>query len=77
MKRVKAACLYQTISIILDPAVPKEIAVEKVLYEVEKYKAGAGEKLQILKETLYDDGSVELEVRKTVSGYSVGNYFDL
>lgn len=76
MKRVKSACMYQTLSFILDPTVPVEIASEKVRYEVAKYKANAGENLQILKETHFEDGSVEIEVRKSVSGYSVGNYFD-
>ena len=33
MKRVKAACLYQTISFILDPSVPIEIAIDKVKCE--------------------------------------------
>lgn len=76
MKRVKSACLYQTLSFILDPSVPNDIAKEKVRYEIAKYKENAGENLQILNETLYDDGSVEIEVRKAVSGYSVGKYFD-
>ena len=76
MKRVKAACLYQTISFILDPSVPVEMAIDKVKYEVATYKAKAGSNLQILKEIQNEDGSVEIEVRKSVSGYSVGNYFN-
>ena len=76
MKRVKAACLYQTISFNLDPNVPVEIAIDKVKSEVATYKEKAGTNLQILKETHNDDGSVEIEVRKSVSGYSVGHYFD-
>ncbi len=76
MKRVKAACLYQTICFILDPSVDKEIALEKVKNEVTVYKANLGTHIQILNEIINDDGSVELEVRKTVSGYSIGKYFD-
>lgn len=76
MKRVKAACLYQTICFILDPSVEKEIALEKVKNEVSVYKANLGTHIQLLKEVINNDGSVELEVRKSVSGYSVGKYFD-
>lgn len=76
MKRVKSACLYQTISFLLDPSVDKEIALEKVKNEVLAYKSNATSNMQLLKETHNDDGSVEIEVRKAVSGYSVGNYFD-
>ena len=76
MKRVKAACLYQTISFILDPSVPTEIAIDKVKYEVATYKAKAGSNLQILRENQNEDGSIELEVRKSVNGYSVGDYFN-
>ena len=76
MKRVKAACLYQTISFILDPNFPTEIAIDKVKCEVATYKQKAGSNVQILKEIHNDNGSLEIKVRKTVSGYSVGNYFD-
>lgn len=76
MKRIKSACLYQTVTFILDPNVTKEEALKKVESEVNNYKAKAGFSLQILKETKNNDGSIELEVRKKVSGYSIGNYFD-
>ncbi len=76
MKRVKAACLYQTITFLLDPSVEKQIALDKVKSEVSNYKSNINSNMQILKETCNDDGSVEIEVRKAVSGYSVGNYFD-
>ncbi len=76
MKRVKSACLYQTLSFILDPNFTKEEALEKVNNEVKNYKSQVGEKLQILNEKVFEDGSVELEVRKAVSGYSIGNYFE-
>ena len=76
MKRVKAACLYQTLSFTLDPNVPNNIALEKVKNEVANYKAKGGSKLQILNEKTYEDGSVEIKVRKMVNGYSIGNYFN-
>lgn len=76
MKRVKAACLYQTLTFCLDPNYPKDEALEKVKNEVKAYKLKKGPNLQILDEKLNEDGSVEIEVRKAVSGYSLGKYFD-
>ena len=76
MKRIKAACLYQTVTFLLDPNVTRGEALKKVESEVNNYKAKAGSSIQILKETKNDDGSVELEVRKKVSGYAIGSYFD-
>lgn len=75
MKRVKSACLYQTLVFILDPKVFKEEALSKVQAEVEVYKKKANSDIQILNEITNDDGSVEIQIRKKVSGYSVGNYF--
>ena len=76
MKRIKAACLYQTISFVLDPTLPEDIAIDKVKCEFAIYKEKAGPNVQILKEIHNDNGSIEIEVRKAVSGYSVGKYFD-
>lgn len=76
MKRVQSACLYQTLNFILDPNVPKEDAIKKVSSELEQYKNNIGTNIQILNEIKNSDGSVTLEVRKKVSGYSIGNYFN-
>ena len=76
MKRGKSACLYQTLFFILDPKVSKEEALSKVQTEVEVYKKKANSDIQILNETINEDGSVEIQIRKKVSEYSVGNYFD-
>lgn len=76
MKRVQAACLYQTLVFLLDPNVDREIALKKVKWETEAYKAKASDVLQILSETVNEDGSVTIKIRKKVSGYEVGNYFD-
>lgn len=75
MKRVKSACLYQTLVFVLDSNFSKEVAMEKVKNEVDNYKSKVGSNLQILNEIYNDDGSIEIEVRKSVSGYSVGKYF--
>ena len=76
MKRVKSACLYQTLSFVLDPHFETIEARKKVEIEVEKYKKLVGENLQIINEKHFEDGSYELEVRKKVSGYSIGKYFE-
>lgn len=76
MKRISSACLYQTLHFILDPGLENTEARSKVCSEVESYKAAAGSNIQILKEQNLQDGSVLLEVRKRVSGYPVGSYFD-
>ena len=76
MKRIKSACLYQTVSFLLDPNVTRGEAIKKIESEISNYKAKAGSSLQILKERKNDDGSIELEVRKKVHPYSIGNYFD-
>lgn len=76
MKRISSACLYQTLHFILDPSLENTEAKTRVCNEVEGYKAAAGSSIQILKEQELQDGSVLLEVRKKVSGYPVGNYFD-
>lgn len=53
MKRVKSACLYQTLVFILDPKFSKEEALSKVQTEVEVYKKKANSDIQILNETDY------------------------
>lgn len=76
MKRVVSACLYQTLHFIPDPALPREEAIRKVQEEFTKYKAETGDRIQILEERHPEDGSVRLSIRKKVSGYPVGEYFD-
>lgn len=76
MKRISCACLYQTLHFILDPSLEVAEAKSKVKQEVESYKMAAGDNVQILNETNNSDGTVFIEVRKKVSGYPVGRYFD-
>ncbi len=76
MKRVSSACLYQTLHFILDPAISNDDARAKVCDEVEAYKAASKDTAQILEERTESDGSIILKVRKKVSGYPVGSYFD-
>lgn len=76
MKRVKAACLYQTLVFLLDPNVDYDIATKKVKWEVEAYKEKAKDNVQILDEIHNEDGSVTIKIRKKLSGYEIGDYFD-
>lgn len=76
MKRVLSACLYQTIHFILDERFSKEEALLKVNEEVKKYKEQFKDAVQILKEETMEDGTVKLSIRKKVSGYPIGEYFD-
>lgn len=76
MKRVKSQCTLQTLHFMLDPTVPQELAIKKVEQELAEYKAKAGANVKILNETKLEDSSVLLEVKKKVSGYDVGDYFN-
>lgn len=60
---------------MLDPNISKEEAILKVSNEVLNYKMKVGNNLQILNETYNEDGTVEIEVKKAVSGYPTGKYF--
>ncbi|MBQ8845283.1 MAG: hypothetical protein IJ008_04660 [Clostridia bacterium] len=76
MKRAKSQCTLQTLHFMLDTAVPQEDAIKKVIFEVKDYKNKAGESIKIISETNLDYGSIIMEVKKKVSGYDIGNYFD-
>ena len=76
MKRVTSACLLQILHFVLDPNLEKTLAKEKVKQEVEKYKLDFKDTAKIVKEEYLNDGTIVLSVKKKVSGYSIGNYFD-
>lgn len=79
MKRVKAACITQTLHFMLKEDVEHDYAVRMVEEEIKKYKNGldrAGTKYKILSEEKQDDGSVIMEIKKQYNTSSVGNYLD-
>ncbi len=78
MKRIKEACMLQTLSFILDPSLDPIEAKKKVLEEVMFYKISAnnGNSIIILKEEALSDGTILLYVKKKVSGYDAGRYFN-
>lgn len=79
MKRVKAACITQTLHFLLKEDLGHDYAVKVVQEEVKKYKHGldkGGTKYKILSETELEDGSVMIEIKKQYNTSPVGNYLD-
>ena len=79
MKRVIAACLYQTLHFQLKEDYPHDEAVRLVKAEVENYMAGLERKkamYRIDSETEQPDGSIILKVRKQNLSTPVGEYMD-
>lgn len=79
MKRVKAACLLQTLHFQLKDEVEHDLAVKAVKAEVEHYKKQLEFKRvahKIDAEEVQPDGSVILRVRKQYNAASVGEYLD-
>lgn len=79
MKRVKAACIHQTLHFMLKEDCEKEYALALVKEEVERYKkqlVKTGTKYRILSEDTLEDGSVMIEIKKQYNTSPVGNYLD-
>lgn len=79
MKRVKAACITQTLHFTLKEDVGHEYAVKLVTEEVKKYKEGLDKnktKYKILSEETQADGSVIIEIKKQYNTSPAGNYLD-
>lgn len=79
MKRVKAACITQTLHFMLKEDFGHEYAVKLVQEEVAKYKRQldkSGTKYRILSETTQDDDSIIIEIKKQYNTSPVGTYLD-
>lgn len=79
MKRVKAACICQTLHFMLKDDLGHDYAVKLVKEEVEKYKASLDKnrtKYKIVNEEAQPDGSVMLKVIKQYNASPVGDYLD-
>ncbi|MGN1148874.1 MAG: hypothetical protein ACI4TB_10645 [Lachnospiraceae bacterium] len=79
MKRVKAACITQTLHFMLKEDVGHDYAVKMVQEEVEKYKKHldrSGTKYKILSETPQNDGSIMMEIKKQYNMSPVGEYLN-
>ena len=79
MKRVKAACICQTLHFMLKEDVGHDYAVKLVKEEVEHYKRNLERnhtQYKIVDESEQQDGSVLLKVIKQYNNSPVGNYLD-
>ncbi len=79
MKRVKAACICQTLHFMLKEDVGHDYAVSLVRQEVEQYKRGLERnqtRYKIVEETEQPDGSVMMKIVKQYNSSPVGNYLD-
>lgn len=79
MKRVKAACICQTLHFVLKEDLSQEQAVQLVKEEVFKYKKNlerSHTQYRIVEETEQSDGSILLKVLKQYNSSPVGNYLD-
>lgn len=79
MKRVKAACICQTLHFMLKEDVDHSWAVKQVEDEVEHYKKSLERnriKYKIVEQTGEPDGSILLKVIKQYNASPVGNYLD-
>ncbi len=79
MKRVKSACICQTLHFMLKEDVAHDYAVKLVKEEIEHYKKTLEHnrtQYKILEETEQPDGSVIIKVIKQYNSSPVGNYLD-
>jgi len=79
MKRIKAACLEQTIHFILKEDLPHEEAVRYVEAEYEHYLAQMERNrttYKILEKKTQSDGSLLVKIKKQYNGYDCTPYID-
>lgn len=79
MKRVKAACICQTLHFLLKDDLGHDYAMKLVKEEVEKYKASLDRnrtKYKIVSEETQSDGSVMIKIIKQYNTSPVGDYLD-
>ena len=79
MKRVKAACLLQTLHFQLKEDLEHEQAVETVHNELAHYKAQLERNrtaYKIDEETVQPDGSIVIKIRKQYNAVAVGDYLN-
>lgn len=79
MKRVKAACICQTLHFMLKEDLEHELAVRLVAGEVEQYKKTLDRnrtQYRILEEAVQPDGSILVKVIKQYNTCPVGDYLN-
>lgn len=79
MKRIKAACICQTLHFMMEEDVDRNYAERLVKEEAEHYKRSLerkNTKYKILEETVQPDGSIMMKVIKQYNQSPVGDYLD-
>ncbi len=79
MKRIKAACICQTLHFMLKEGAEPQWARDQVKQDVEHYKQSLERhriQHKILEEATLPDGSVILKIIKQYNNSPVGNYLD-
>lgn len=79
MKRVKAACITQTLHFLLKEDLDHDYAVKLVKEEVRRYKDQLNAnrtQYKILSEEMQTDGSIVIEIKKQYNTSPVGDYLD-
>ncbi len=79
MKRVKAACICQTLHFMLKDGVTGDYAVRQVKEEVAQYKKNLEKnrtQYKIVDESVCEDGSIILKVIKQYNTSPVGDYLN-
>lgn len=79
MKRIKAACITQTLHFLLNEDVSSDYAKKLITEEVKKYKDSLNKnktQYKILSEEIQADGSVIIEIKKQYNTSPIGHYLD-
>lgn len=79
MKRIKEACLEQTIHFQLKEGISSALAKRQVRQEYESYKAlmdRRGTRYRIMEEAEQPDGSLIIKIKKQHNTQPVGAYLD-
>ncbi len=79
MKRIKAACICQTLHFMLKDDLPQDAAVAKVREEVAHYKKNLDRnrtQYRIESEDTQPDGSVVIRIIKQYNAVPVGEYLN-
>ena len=79
MKRIRSACLMQTIHFQLKEDLPHDAACQAVRQEYELYKQRMDQNrtpYRIVQEQVESDGSLLVEVKKQYNSSPVGRYLD-
>lgn len=79
MKRIKAACITQTVCFSNHDGDTSEYAKMAIVQEWERYKSQldkSGTKYKILSEKTNEDGSIVIEIKKQYNTSPVGEYLN-